>query len=603
MVADIGVNLANECSKDVMKHATSGDQPLPKFDFYLFKNLLDDEIFKQVRRDVGSKVKLEPKNNDLYKFKQSKDLKCQVTDKELTPLIGEFSAIMLNEIRVHLEQVTNLKLSDTMFDITASRYDTGDYLLCHNDDIKDPTKQHARALAFVYYLNSRPWTRDDGGALILYDSDNNGEPSDVNCRIYPSPNSLAVFKTSPISWHSVEEVYCKDEPRLSINGWFHLAEPRLVDNIDTASMRTIEPSPFNFVRPTPLDERVEKFFKECINNEYLMGKTRYLIRKKFKRNSEINLSNFLVREKFLEISDALKKAASDKDNLLLIGPYNKRNYKRVKLDNLPQICKDLYDAFRSELFFMLLSRLTGLELQPPNLIHGDELKETEDSSEDDEDEETDEEDEEADEDDQEVESNDGEEGEEPEKVEEKKIATGEVKVGNLEGKVNADNQDNGKVPQRKQDQTTESKATTSDDNKMNPHKRKRVSDPLARLEFRHLDHGSYTLIHDYAYELGEKSALDVILHFNHDFEVNFENGGYIGYIDGSAEDDTNPEDCELLTIEPKSNCLSLVYRSDVGTCRFLKYITRSHKSNYQDLSCVYYEKPDDLPDSPNCDKK
>jgi hypothetical protein len=134
-------------------------------------------------------------------------------------------------------------------------------------------------------------------------------------------------------------------------------------------------------------------------------------------------------------------------------------------------------------------------------------------------------------------------------------------------------------------------------------KRKRQCDPLSRLEFRHLESGSYTLIHDYGFELGERSALDVILHFNHDFEVTIDHGGYLSYLDVSDDNDSNNMDCELLTVEPKSNCLSLVYRSDEGTCRFMKYITREHKSDFQDLYCVYYERSDDLPNQTALNKK
>jgi hypothetical protein len=128
-----------------------------------------------------------------------------------------------------------------------------------------------------------------------------------------------------------------------------------------------------------------------------------------------------------------------------------------------------------------------------------------------------------------------------------------------------------------------------------PAKRKLDCDPLTRLEFRHLEAGAYTLIHDYGYERGERSALDVILHFNHDFEVKLESGGYLSYIDCSTDSDPSEAECELLTVEPKSNSLSLVYRSDESTCRFMKYITRQHESNFQDLYCVYYERSDDLP--------
>lgn len=596
----IEVNLKDEWSKETL--GSFGREPDKKtpFDVLIYPNLLSDATVTQLREDINSSVKLKLKDNDLYKFNQSKDLKCEIPTKKLTDLINNFIDVMQDDVRQHLEKSTGLKLSTKNFDITVSRYVAGNYLLCHNDDIKDDVKKHGRALAFIYYLNARPWTPEDGGALALFDSDERGEPFSVNNRIAPRPNTLIVFRTSSKSWHSVEEVHCRNDVRLSINGWFHCDKPTGSFGED----HTIEPCPYRFHRPIALDDRLEKFFKEFINQEYLMERTCYMIRKKFKRNSEINLINFLTKEKYQEISGALKEAASNEANLSLVGPYNKRNYKRIHLDKLPQACRDLYDAFKSELFFMLLSRLTGLDLQPPSLIQDIHTKNGDggphdDNEDDDDDDDEDESDEEDSEDEDDSESDDEEEDDDDDdNVQVGKESTNDnskVKAADAQGSIlNAIC----KKPEEGTAATSPEKRSQpgGDEAKSRPKKRKRTSDPLARAEFRHFENGSYTVIHDYEYEMGETSALDVMLHFNHDFEVNFDDGGYISYIDGSTEDDIHDMDCELLTIEPKSNCLSLVYRCDEGTCRFLKHISRSHRSaNYQDLSCVYYERRDDLP--------
>lgn len=722
-----------------------GETPNKKspFKLFIFPELTDTKSADKLRDDISSSIKLRLKDNDLYKFKQSKDLKTEIASKKLTECLHSFIDIMLGPVKAQLEKVIEKKLSDKYFDITVSRYDKGDYLLCHNDDIKDSFRNHRRALAFVYYLTSRPWRKADGGAFILFDSDSSGEPIGINNRLFPRPNTLLVFETTPTSWHSVQEVYCNDDSRLSINGWFHFDGPCRSSERE----ETFEMSPYTFLRPTLLDDRLENFFRECLNQDYLMDKTCTLIRRRFQRKSEINLTDFLVEEKFNEISEALKEATQKEENLVHVGPYNKRNYKVLKVDALPPICRDLYDAFRSDLFYLLLSRLTGLDLQPPainqwkkagdkddkaanvgkrgergktkekvkekekvdekkkieeqekteekgkekvekkkevnNDKEGNKKEEneereksakdredvgeqeheenhkdgegqesddtdTEDDDDDDNDDNSDndndsEEEEEDNEDEEEEETEEEEDSEEDEddteedyvdiqeegesvarallmaSDKEKETAgehsrTAEAKSTSEDASRKVDIQQAKKVKIDKYDSTetklsqdirTDEEPTTSKGKiekapkapRRQPRKRlSNPSDPFARLEYRFLEAGSYTLIHDHGFELGEKSALDVILHFNHPFGVNFDNGGYISYIDGSSEDDLHDMNYELLTVEPKSNCLSLVYRCDEGTCRFLKHMNRSHQSSYHDLYCVYYEKVEDLPD-------
>ena len=592
------VNFEQECSGSTLGRFGEDPKKEVPFELSIYPDFLDHQVFEQIRSDViNTRVRLKPKHTDLYKFKQSKDLRTEIITKKLTPLLSSFIDVMLDKVRRKLEKKFDLKLSTKHFDITISRYDKSNYLLCHNDDMKYP-KKNRRAIAFIYYLNSRPWTRDDGGALVLYDCDEAGEPVSINNYVGPKPNTLLVFRTSSRSWHSVEEVLCEDDVRLSLNGWFHIDDAP--ENPDDYKMAT-EPSLYKFVRPVALEDRTERFFKECVSSEYLMEKTCFLIRRKFKRKSEINLTNFLIREKFDEIGRALKEAVRDPKNLEQVGPYNKRNYKVLKVDKLPQICQDLYVAFRSELFFLFLSRLTGLDLQPPSfhLAGGpnDGAKNSSTDEDDDEDDEDDEDDDDSDEDEDDVDNlEDGESSGDDTKVDAAEIAKQKEvsETGNDQNILDKVPPKNAKTEEKHQSPSADV-AVPSSSNQTPPRKRKKVSDPIARMEFRHLEAGSYTLIHDYSYELSEKSALDVILHFNHDFVVNYDDGGFITYLDGADDGNLHDMDCELLTIEPKSNCLSLAYRCDEETFRFLKYMTRSHKSSYQDLYCVYYERPDDLP--------
>lgn len=615
------INLAEEYACDNL--GPFGDDPEKKtpFKFYIYPNLLDDVVVSQLRDAINSSAKLIPKDNDLYKFKQSKDFRYPAQAKKLPSIVHEFVDIMLEPIREHLEKKTGKKLCKKNFDITASRYDVGNYLLCHNDDIKDNVKQRGRSLAFIYYLNNRNWTKEDGGSLVLYDSDSTGEPVSINNQISPRPNTLIVFETSPIAWHAVSEVFCRDDFRLSINGWFH-SETK-IGSFTPDIEKSIEPCPYTLLKPIPLNPRLEKFFSETFNPEYMLESTCSVIRPRFKKKSEINLENFLVKERFNEISNALREITQDEENLMHVGPYNKRNYKVIRQDKLPQICKDLFDAFRCDLFFMVLSRLTGLHLTPPSLSGDNESEEEEE--EDDDNDSGDLADDDDDDEDDDVDLGDDDEEEEefeynPEDFEKsidiieatkrdkiKKLDTsGESSKTKSRGSSTSKELETSTESSTKQCETSASSSKrikldepcssrdVEGDTKKSS-KKKWKWDPMTRIQFRHLQQGSYTLIHDYGFELGETSALDVILHFNHDFEVNFDNGGFISYIDTTYEDDLHDMDFELLTVEPKSNCLSLVYRGDPGTCRFLKHITKAHPNNYHDLYCVYYEKPDDLP--------
>jgi hypothetical protein len=60
-----------------------------------------------------------------------------------------------------------------------------------------------------------------------------------------------------------------------------------------------------------------------------------------------------------------------------------------------------------------------------------------------------------------------------------------------------------------------------------------------------------------------------------------DNGGFISYI-------AKGEDEELLTIDPSSNCLNVVYREKT-TARFVKYLNNKCEENLHDISFVYYQ--------------
>jgi len=77
-------------------------------------------------------------------------------------------------------------MKDTTYNIFASYYFNGDYLLCHDDVVED------RKYAFSYYLEDHL-----SADLVLYDE----TATKVGKRIKVKKNTLAIFEVSAISYH------------------------------------------------------------------------------------------------------------------------------------------------------------------------------------------------------------------------------------------------------------------------------------------------------------------------------------------------------------------------------------------------------------------
>ena len=69
--------------------------------------------------------------------------------------------------------------------------------------------------------------------------------------IAPAFNSMAIFTVQPgHSFHSIQQVYATDKPRLSISGWFHgLTPPPGAENASIAQLKALPAD------PTPAQQR------------------------------------------------------------------------------------------------------------------------------------------------------------------------------------------------------------------------------------------------------------------------------------------------------------------------------------------------------------
>lgn len=101
-----------------------------------------------------------------------------------------------------MSDLTGLELVRTS--VTCSFYSDTDYLLTHDD------LQEDRAIAFVLYLtdpvyksSDELWTSEMGGALELFNKDDNGHPRKSVKKILPKNNRFVFFKVTNDSYHQV----------------------------------------------------------------------------------------------------------------------------------------------------------------------------------------------------------------------------------------------------------------------------------------------------------------------------------------------------------------------------------------------------------------
>jgi Rps23 Pro-64 3,4-dihydroxylase Tpa1-like proline 4-hydroxylase len=120
-----------------------------------------DDFLIPLQREIERNVKLFELNNDLYRFKQSRDLKhlnrlthCQALRQ-----------CLLEQMLPILANCSDIELFDDQIDLTVSKYERNDVLLCHDDMLEE------RRIAFILYLVPDEWSEQDGGELLLFSRD------------------------------------------------------------------------------------------------------------------------------------------------------------------------------------------------------------------------------------------------------------------------------------------------------------------------------------------------------------------------------------------------------------------------------------------------
>jgi prolyl 3-hydroxylase /prolyl 3,4-dihydroxylase len=363
---------------------------------------------EKVKEEIKQNSKVKFKESDLFRVYQSMDLgnldslqasnensEMNVISKSL-PMLRQLQQILYSsEWRARMEQWTNLcpGTLTTRVDCAANCHAPGCHLLCHDDVIG------TRKISFILYLtDDEEWKSNEGGALELYASDSDGNPEAIpSTSLLPQWNSLAFFEVKPgVSFHAVQEVF-GERPRLSIQGWYHAANPP--ENTEAATLsrlKTLEDvgEAYNDFPVgeeknedyTELSDEDRTFLKKFINETYLSSESIQEIREQFENDSSVQLRKFLapsLLSQIQKISSVEDDGGQDKAILKydefathgwkILGPAHKQRFliyegtsktnSKSGVDNsamgeiLRQIKEDLFQTSAFGRFLMLVTSL------------------------------------------------------------------------------------------------------------------------------------------------------------------------------------------------------------------------------------------------------
>ncbi|KAG5343182.1 OGFD1 hydroxylase, partial [Acromyrmex heyeri] len=275
---------------------------------------------------------------DLYQFEKTEDLH-HFTDKYIQMLNRSFRKDLISWMSRNMDIELNGKVL-----MSSARYHNTDRLLCHDDNMID------RKIAYILYLTD-DWSEKDGGALDLFDTDEEGSPRKVVKSLIPEYNSLVFFEVVENSYHQVAEVLAHDKCRWSINGWFHGPLKK-----DFHKSPRHEPAK-TFLEPSSTKVNLHSW----VSNDYLEPNVMDQIQEDVEISSYTFLKSFLKESVYQQIANDL---TSQDINWRMTGPPDIRHYEIADEQTLPKLLRDFCDLFKSISFFQLLKKYTGLDLVP-----------------------------------------------------------------------------------------------------------------------------------------------------------------------------------------------------------------------------------------------
>ena len=215
-------------STDSLRESKFTQKPFPHAKFSNF--LTDTELKTAI--EYTSSLDLVPKANDLYSFHQTVDI---CNDPKLKFVKEKLQDFASKHLYPDSDFQSNIELS--MF---YAEYKTNDYLLCHDDKLKQ------RRFAWILYL-TESWKDEDGGHLDLFESD----VKTVSKSMIPEYGNLVVFEVCPNSFHQVREVLSEAKIRRSLTGWF-MGATDWMEDVNNGSKNPKISKPFHgiFMLPT-----------------------------------------------------------------------------------------------------------------------------------------------------------------------------------------------------------------------------------------------------------------------------------------------------------------------------------------------------------------
>jgi Rps23 Pro-64 3,4-dihydroxylase Tpa1-like proline 4-hydroxylase len=387
-----------------VKETYDRNSPYP---YCLIRDICEDGVLRSVRQEIIENFEATYKETDLFKMLQTVDLANldgldQEKKSKIPNLLALRDAIYSPEFREFVSEVTGCGQLSTATDCACNIHPVGGHLLCHDDVIGD------RRVSYIIYLTDPddPWVEDDGGALELYPEDPESPqvPHTIpSARALPLWNSMAMFKVEAgKSFHSIQEVFTAEKPRMSLQGWFHGPKPeesgsqgRPLPTLAMLQAAAIESDSESFEgfkdidgksnlvsgdeKPFDLSDEDRRFLAGWINPLYLDGRGTDKLQKAFEEDGSIHLLNFLREDKADEIKKLMIDVDSDdkvgegrrpeysvgvREGWRLCGPAHMQRYLRYGLPRhegakhaeLGRILYDVYDKLISSVPFANLIR-------------------------------------------------------------------------------------------------------------------------------------------------------------------------------------------------------------------------------------------------------
>jgi len=337
------VNMPDSSFSDAV---TKLDTPFDVFKFDCKGMITNSEAFKL--RQALLTMMFKKKSCDLYSFSQSSDF-IRSTNLKKPKEVEQF-LIFLEEIKQKIANYLG-KTFNNMISASCSKYDHGDYLLCHDDRVDD------RSVAFIYYLNY-DWLPEWGGTLDVYSVDDMNCATEIVQNINPEFNSLIFFPVEKYTYHQVAE-NTSTFSRISINGWFHC---------DDLSWEMYN-QPVKYLSPiyTPHSvspDRCKTVAEMCIEPMFEESIYREAIRETFIANGYIMCDGFF-KPSMLDILS--NEIFSNSMHWKIKGPLNKRHYKYVDINELPLTILFVVNMLKTDRMFQFFQECTGLKFLGVNI--------------------------------------------------------------------------------------------------------------------------------------------------------------------------------------------------------------------------------------------